>query len=71
MSRSTTARAHVSFMPAPGRARAARFADFPFLEIRGISAMADSEAESVWLQNLPRTMTNVGVVLETLVRAID
>jgi hypothetical protein len=33
--------------------------------------MADSEAESVWLQNLPRTMTNVGVVLETLVRAID
>lgn len=54
-----------------GGARAARFADFPFLEIREISAMADLEAESVWLQNLPRAMTNVGVVLETLVRAID
>ena len=42
-----------------------------FLEVRGISDMADLEAESVWVQNLPRAMKNVAVVLESLVRAIE
>ena len=53
-----------------GGARAAEFGGLPFLEVRGISDMADSEAESVWRQNLPGAMRNVAVVLEALVRVI-
>ena len=50
----------------PGGARAARFADVPFLEIRGVSDGADESASDVFEGNIPLAMRNVAVVLDIL-----
>jgi adenosylhomocysteine nucleosidase len=51
-----------------GGARAGRFSEVPFLEVRGISDLADSDANSEWRGNIPRAMRNVADVLDALVR---
>jgi adenosylhomocysteine nucleosidase len=53
-----------------GGARAARYSGVPFLEIRGISDLADNNAYSEWEGNVPRAMRNVATVLDALVRRV-
>ena len=53
-----------------GGARVAAFSKVPYVEIRGISDSTDSEAYSVWEENLPVAMGNVSVVLDVRVRLI-
>ena len=50
-----------------GGARAAAFSGVPFLEIRGISDMADQDATSTWMANLPGAIQNVALVVAALV----
>lgn len=50
-----------------GGARACRFAGVPFVEVRGISDMADEGAESVFLENIPATMKNLAIFLNEFV----
>jgi adenosylhomocysteine nucleosidase len=50
-----------------GGARACKFAEVPFLEVRGISDMADEEAESVFFKNIPATMKNLALFLNEFV----
>ena len=54
-----------------GGARAARFSDVPYLEIRGISDKADQEAPEVWMENLPSAIHNVAVVIDSLADTLD
>lgn len=49
-----------------GGARACRFAKVPFLEIRGVTDMANSSAIEIFKQNLPRAMQNVAQVIHQL-----
>lgn len=53
-----------------GGARAATFSRVPYLEVRGISDNADSEASDVWTDNLPSAMSNVSVVIDELVKQV-
>ena len=53
-----------------GGARAARFSEVPWLEVRGISDLADNNANSEWKGNVPRAMRNVATVLDSLVRRL-
>ena len=53
-----------------GGARAARYSGVPFLEIRGISDLADSDAYGEWEGNVPSAMRNVATVLDALVRCV-
>jgi len=39
----------------------------PFLEVRGISDMADEVAESVFFKNIPATMKNLAMFLNEFV----
>ena len=50
-----------------GGARASKFANVPFLEVRGISDMADEEAESVFFENIPATMKNLAIFLNKFI----
>jgi adenosylhomocysteine nucleosidase len=50
-----------------GGARACRFAEVPFVEVRGISDMANEEAESVFFENIPATMKNLAIFLNEFV----
>ena len=49
-----------------GGARAAAFSDVPYLEIRGITDMADHDAASTWKPNVPHAMGNVAVIVATI-----
>ena len=49
-----------------GGARACQFSDIPFVEMRGISDGADSEAPSDFEKNLPMVMENLVVVISSL-----
>ena len=49
-----------------GGARAACFSGVPYLEIRGISDMADHDAPSTWMHNLPDAMRNVAFVVAAI-----
>ena len=49
-----------------GGAKACAFAGVPFLEVRGISDMADSGAMEAFTQNLPMAMNNVAQVVARL-----
>ena len=53
-----------------GGARAAAFSGVPFVEVRGISDMADREAPDVWKENIQGAMGNVAAVLDALFRVI-
>lgn len=53
-----------------GGARAATFSGVPYLEVRGISDNADSEASDVWTDNLPSAMSNVSVVIDELLKQV-
>ena len=46
-----------------GGARAAKFSNVPYLEIRGISDSADNEALTKFFENIPSAMKNVAIVL--------
>ena len=46
-----------------GGARAASFSGTPYLEVRGISDMADHGASSTWMANVPAAMRNVTVTV--------
>lgn len=50
-----------------GGAKAAQFADVPYLELRGISDNADHEASAVWEGNIPTAIENVAAVIDSLV----
>lgn len=50
-----------------GGARASGFSHVPYIEVRGISDMADHEAVDTWKANLPSAMRNVGSVVAWLV----
>ena len=50
-----------------GGARACKFAGVPFIEVRGISDMADEEAESAFFENIPATMKNLALFLDEFV----
>ena len=50
-----------------GGARAAAFSEVPYVEVRGISDMADHDALGTWKANLPGAMRNVAVVVARLV----
>ena len=49
-----------------GGARACQFSDIPFIEIRGISDGADSEAPSDFEKNLPMVMENLVILISSL-----
>lgn len=49
-----------------GGARAAAFSQVPYVEVRGISDMADHEAVDTWKANLPNAMRNVASVVARL-----
>jgi len=49
-----------------GGARACQFCDIPFVEMRGISDGANSEAPSDFEKNLPMVMENLVVVISSL-----
>ena len=46
-----------------GGARAAAFSKVPYLEVRGISDMADHDAANTWMTNVPGAMRNVAVTV--------
>ena len=52
-----------------GGARAAAFSGVAYIEVRGISDMADHDASSTWKANLPDAMRNVAVVVAYLPNA--
>ncbi len=54
-----------------GGARAARFANLPFLEIRGISDAAGPGAMDEFLRNIPATMASVASVVNELPALLD
>jgi len=54
-----------------GGARACQFSDIPFIEIRGTTDGADSEAASDFEINLPRVMKNVAIIIGSLVKRFD
>ncbi len=49
-----------------GGARAAAFSDVPYVEVRGISDMADHAAMDVFKANIPDAMRNVAVIVAWL-----
>ena len=49
-----------------GGARAAAFSRVPYLEIRGISDMADHEFSNTWMDTLPGAIRNVAVAIAAL-----
>ncbi len=49
-----------------GGARAAGFSQIPYVEVRGISDMADHDAPDTWEANLPATMQNVSSIVAWL-----
>ena len=49
-----------------GGARAAAFSDVPYVEVRGISDMADHAAMDVFKANIPSAMENVAVIVAWL-----
>ena len=49
-----------------GGARAAAFSDVPYVEVRGISDMADHAAMDVYEANIPDAMQNVAVIVAWL-----
>ena len=49
-----------------GGARAAAFSDVPYVEVRGISDMADHAAMDVYEANIPDAMQNVAVIVTWL-----
>ena len=49
-----------------GGARAAAFSDVPYVEVRGISDMADHAAMDVYEANIPEAMQNVAVIVTWL-----
>jgi adenosylhomocysteine nucleosidase len=51
-----------------GGARACQFSDIPFVEIRGISDGANSEAPSDFEKNLPIVMENLVILISSLHR---
>ena len=53
-----------------GGARAAAFSRVPYVEVRGISDMADHDASSTWKANLPDAMRNVAVVVAYLAECL-
>ena len=53
-----------------GGARACQFSDMPFVEIRGISDSADSDAASDFEANLPGVMRNVAALITNWVRGL-
>ena len=50
-----------------GGARACHFSGVPFVEVRGISDMADEKAESAFFENIPATMKNLASFLNQFV----
>ena len=50
-----------------GGARTCDFLKVPFIEVRGISDMANESAPSVFLENIPKTMTNLARFLNEFV----
>ena len=53
-----------------GGARAAAFSGVAYIEVRGISDMADHDASSTWKANLPDAMRNVAVVVAYLAECL-
>ena len=51
-----------------GGARAAEFSGVPYLEIRGISDGADSDAATNFREYLPLAMKNIATVITSLAR---
>ena len=49
-----------------GGARAAAFSEVPYVEVRGISDMADHAAQDVWEANIPAAMRNVASIVAWL-----
>ena len=49
-----------------GGARAASFSDVPYVEVRGISDMADHAAMDVFKANIPSAMENIAVIVAWL-----
>ena len=49
-----------------GGARAASFSQVPYVEVRGISDMADHDAVDSWKANLPNAMRNVASIVAWL-----
>ena len=49
-----------------GGARAAAFSQVPYVEVRGISDMADHEAVDMWKANCPSAMRNVASIVAWL-----
>lgn len=49
-----------------GGARAAKFSDVPYLELRGISDKADDEALTQFFENIPTAMKNVALVVRSV-----
>ena len=54
-----------------GGARACQFCDIPFVEIRGISDGADSEAISDFEKNLPIVMENLVIAISSLAKQFN
>jgi adenosylhomocysteine nucleosidase len=54
-----------------GGARACQFSDIPFVEMRGISDGADSEAPSDFEKNLPIVMENLVILISSLVKQFN
>ena len=50
-----------------GGARACHFSGVPYLEVRGISDLADEDAVSVFLENLPLVMQNLALFIRWFV----
>ncbi len=53
-----------------GGARAAAFSGVAYIEVRGISDMADHDTSSTWKANLPDAMRNVAVVVAYLAECL-
>jgi len=53
-----------------GGARATAFSGVPYLEVRGISDLADDRAAEVWEKNLPYAMKNVATVLFEIIHRV-
>ncbi len=49
-----------------GGARAAKFSNVPYLELRGISDKADDDAPTQFFENIPSAMKNVAFVLHRI-----
>ncbi len=53
-----------------GGARAARFSGVPYLEVRGISDLAEGDFMAAFVANLPAAMANVATVVVGLLEAV-